>query len=136
MVKLQFIVGLFALVTGVQALDQAVPYELLYFYSIYKMEYRAVAEGSRLIATGCKLAFRSYDRHEADTRQAYTPSIYPPLDRNSRQMLLQRVSQAFAPSMSLSRRSAPSKHWVNCHGVLLGAPSTRTRTTRQRESSC
>ena len=56
MVKFQFTLWLYAFTTGVQALNQAVPYELLYMYSVYKAEYRVFPAGARTVASGCKSA--------------------------------------------------------------------------------
>lgn len=38
---------------GVDALNAAAPYEMVYLYNAYKMEYITVAAGSRKIAPGC-----------------------------------------------------------------------------------
>jgi hypothetical protein len=56
MMKLRFLLQLYVLFSGVQALNEAVPYELLYYYSAYKMEFAALP-GDRTIATGCKSGF-------------------------------------------------------------------------------
>jgi hypothetical protein len=41
-------------ITSVEALNTALPYELLNFYSAYKAEFKSVPAGSRKIATKCE----------------------------------------------------------------------------------
>ena len=54
MVKLRAVVlGLCAIASKVLALNEAMPYEMLYFYNVYKMEFAAVPAADRRIATTC-----------------------------------------------------------------------------------
>ena len=56
MLKLTLLLWLCAIFRGVQCLNQAMTFELLYYYSAYKMEYAALQPADRNIATKCKAA--------------------------------------------------------------------------------